>query len=132
MKQSKQIRQKLAQEAVAGLNKQHLLKPIAPGGEMLAQGLRNHLAKKLHEERANQTGEEWIQMVDARNRNAMNHRGKKERGGGGLFNNIGAILILIFFIFIILSYYSYVIHWFADIFTGKCVWWSLGLLCTSG
>lgn len=46
--------------------------------------------------------------------------------------NIGGILITALIVLMILSYYAYTTHWFVDIFSGKCYWWSLGFICTSG
>ncbi len=83
-------------------------------------------------QRADQAGKDWIQRVeDARNRGQQKHPGEEKKGNGRLFENVGAILTVMFFIYMILSYYAYIFHWFADIFTGKCSWWSLGFICRS-
>ena len=91
------------------------------------EGHKKNLTKKSYEE----AGQVWgNEIIEAGNQSLRKQ--KLIKGSKALLENIGAVLTVIFIIFITLSYYSYVLHWFADIFTGKCSWWSLGFLCTSG
>lgn len=42
-----------------------------------------------------------------------------------VFISIGIFLAILY----LANYAFYIFHWFADIFSGKCYWWSLGFIC---